>query len=352
MSIYDHRDKPAYPALDEVPVEWAENPLILAWWTEAHDAVLKGLVSEWQWVWSWKALDPIVAITPKEALATWQKKDKLCKRFAWYNIIGGFCRARAVATGLTNSIRSPERRTCLLCGEAFIEDSLPMPLIERLGTERLTHCAPCLRDSIFYAGDPAMSQEQILAFAVELARIAGRVPSDGFGNRKEDFLGLDDATRTELLKALHRKPSKQRVTELFGSWFDVLVQAGVLEDGARRTSRGTQCHAIDGHVCLSLGEKTIDDLLHSYGLAHTKEPHYPESNMRADFDVSGVFIEYFGLVGDPEYDAKTKSKMTHAKKHRLKLIAIYPKDVASGSALSKKLASLLEVRNGAQPLDG
>jgi len=110
------------------------------------------------------------------------------------------------------------------------------------------------------------------------------------------------------------------VKTLFGSWLKALIEAEVLEDGARRTSRGTQCLAKDGHVCLSLGEKTIDDLLHSHGITHEKEYPYPERDFRADFLVDGVFIEYFGLTGDPDYDAKTRLKQRICKKHEIKLI--------------------------------
>jgi hypothetical protein len=131
---------------------------------------------------------------------------------------------------------------------------------------------------------------------------------------------------------------------MFGSWLKALVEAGILEDGTRRTGRGTQCLAKDGHLCLSLGEKTIDDFLHSYGIAHEKEPHYPEGNFRADFLVDGVFIEYFGLKGDSDYDAKTRLKQRICKKHGIRLISIYPSDIVSLKKLSKKLLQgLLEV---------
>jgi hypothetical protein len=100
-----------------------------------------------------------------------------------------------------------------------------------------------------------------------------------------------------------------------------------LEDGTRRTSRGTQCLARDGHVCLSLGEKTIDDFLHAFGIAHEKKQRYPEGDFRADFVANGVFIEYFGLTGDSGYNAKTKLKQELCKKHGIKLISVYPSDL-------------------------
>ena len=50
-----------------------------------------------------------------------------------------------------------------------------------------------------------------------------------------------------------------------------------------------------------------------------------------------MFIEYFGLTGDREYDLKTKEKQRLCKKHGIKLISIYPADLVS----SKKLESVL-----------
>ena len=95
--------------------------------------------------------------------------------------------------------------------------------------------------------------------------------------------------------------------------------------------------AKDGHVCLSLGEKTIDDFLYSRGIPHDKEPSYPEGNFRADFMVDGVLIEYLGLTGDPDYDAKTKLKQRICRKHGLRLIAVYPSDLVSTKKLEAKL---------------
>lgn len=87
-----------------------------------------------------------------------------------------------------------------------------------------------------------------------------------------DFHDMDFSQRLAVLQVLQRKPAIQHVRELFGSWLQALVEARVLDEDARRTSRGIQCIAKDGHVCLSLGEKTIDDFLHARGIAHEKEP--------------------------------------------------------------------------------
>jgi hypothetical protein len=142
------------------------------------------------------------------------------------------------------------------------------------------------------------------------------------------------------MRILRQKPSEMLVKGLFGSWLGALVEAEVLEGGVRRTRFGTQCLAKDGHMCLSIAEKTIDDLLTTMGIAHQKEVPYPEGGYRCDFVSKGVFIEYFGLSGDPDYDDKTKAKQKLCKRLGLRLVAVYPEDLANANQLKKKLQSI------------
>jgi hypothetical protein len=252
-----------------------------------------------------------------------------------------FAAARAEQLGLTKFIRRPQKKICPLCNNSFIEDSLPMPIVIRLGIDRLDFCAPCLRDSILQgSGNDLTSEQDILKYLQALASTLGVYLLKILGGY-EDLLDLTNDERLVLLKLLKEKPTAKRVKSAFGSWFNALIQAGVLEDGTRKTSRGIQSIARDGHVCLSLGEKTIDDYLHFHGIYHEKEPRYPEGNYRGDFKVGDAFIEYFGLTGDPEYDAKTKEKIRLCKKHNITLIAIYPEDLVSQKKLEDKLSILI-----------
>ncbi|MBT8465546.1 MAG: hypothetical protein HKN97_14455 [Myxococcales bacterium] len=135
----------------------------------------------------------------------------------------------------------------------------------------------------------------------------------------------------------HRDEEQLQRLQGYGrTWFDVLVEAGVLPDGSRMTARGVQCRAEDGHMCFSIGEKTIDDLLFRWAIPHLREPPYPGgTSMRGDFLVEGVFIEYFGLAGDPEYDAKSRKKARVLKSKGVPMIAITPKDLATGRYIAK-----------------
>lgn len=338
MSIYDQRDKPAYGLFKAEP-RYAKNRHILKWWKPVHNQAIIEQIAQKQWIWYWGITDEIVKITPAAELEAWRNTDPLCSRYAWYNILMYFAASRAEQRGFTKAIREPKWKICPLCNQRFVEDSLPVPLVERLGIDYLDFCAPCLRETVLEgSGNDAASETSILEYMWDLADLIERVPTQNFGEGMSDLLDIQPTDRVNLLLLLQRKPTVERVKAVFDSWLNALIQAGVLEDGTRRTSRGIQSIAKDGHLCLSLGEKTIDDFLYAHGIQHEKEPHYPEGNFRGDFKVGGTFIEYFGLAGNPEYDARAKEKMQICKKHGIALVAIYPQDLISLKKLEGKLA--------------
>lgn len=347
MSVYDHRDQPAYGRFSADPA-YSANPYILKWWSSAHDQRLSSEIQKKQWAWPWGIKDEILAISSPEIINTWRTEDPTCSKYAWYNVLMYFAISRADMLGLTKAIRAPEWKLCPLCGENFVEDSLPVPLIERLGTNQIDFCAPCLRDTVLQnTGNDAASREEIISYLRDLADLLKRIPPQDFGGGICDLLDMSTYERLAVLRKLLRKPTPRRVKELFGSWFKALIDAELLEDGARRTSLGTQCLARDGHMCFSLGEKTIDDLLHAMGIPHEREPAYPEGNFRGDFVVNGIFIEYFGLVGDAEYDAKSSKKKMLCKAHGITLISVFPKDLVSSRKLESMLLTNLGITSSA-----
>jgi len=220
---------------------------------------------------------------------------------------------------------------CPLCGKRFQQHPF---------RSDVCICSPCLWN-LLYDGNENVTKQEAISYFQDLAKILQRVPLYNFGYGGSDFIDLDTSQKLEVHKVLKRRPSIKRVKELFGSWLNALVEAGILEDGVRRTSRGIQCLAKDGHVCLSLGEKTIDDFLYRHNIPHEKEAAYPESNFRADFSVGDFFIEYFGLTGDTKYDLKTKEKEELCRRHGIRLISIYPEDLISMKSLESKLKNVL-----------
>lgn len=69
-----------------------------------------------------------------------------------------------------------------------MEDSLPFPLVERLGMDRLDVCAPCCRDTVLFRGRSEARRKDIVIYISSLAELAGRVPPQGFGEHKGDFV--------------------------------------------------------------------------------------------------------------------------------------------------------------------
>jgi hypothetical protein len=294
-------------------------------------------IREYQWQWFWHIQQKICSITPVETLEEWRRDDPACKKRAWYNVLVNFSRARADQCGFGKNVRAPRQKNCRICGLLFREDSLPVPLVERLGVEEIHFCSPCLTQALLKDGADDLPMDAIPIYICDLTSTLNRVPPADFGRNISDLHGLNVDDRIALFRVLLGKPSLRRVKDVYGSWLNALIKAGVLAGDVRRTARGIQCIANDGHICLSLGEKTIDDLLFSLGIEHEKEPNYPGCNYRADFQILGAFVEYFGLAGDADYDARSKEKASICAAHGIKLIAIYPKDLISVRLLKSKI---------------
>ena len=90
----------------------------------------------------------------------------------------------------------------------------------------------------------------------------------------------------------------------------------------------------DGHIVKSIAEQTIDNYLCEKAIFHgyelpldigTDKPLKPDFCLK-DYLSKGenVYIEYFGLKGQPDYDKKTAYKMEHYRKNKITLICLYP----------------------------
>ncbi|HOX40817.1 MAG TPA: hypothetical protein PK263_01320 [bacterium] len=330
------KDKDVYGNL-EVSLSDCENTHILKWWTKSHDELIKRQIEKYQWFWHVNIAEEIINMTPEIFPDKWQTKDPLCASSNWYNILTNFSVSHAEKLRFTKAIRKPKIKECALCKKDFAEDSLSFWIIKNLGMDQIDFCGSCLQSSES-TYDNSFTKQETLTYIKKLSSILQQIPPQDFGIMTPYFSGLSTEKRLEVFEIVKRRPTVERIEELFGSWLNALICAGILENGTRRTARGTQCLAKDGHVCLSLGEKIIDDLLYSLGISHDKEPHYPDSMLRADFLVNGAFIEYFGLTGNAGYDEKTKAKQELCLKYGIKLISLYPKDLVS----SKEIESILQ----------
>ena len=112
-----------------------------------------------------------------------------------------------------------------------------------------------------------------------------------------------------------------------------------------RMYKRTRTKAVDGHVCDSVSEAIIDNWLTKNKIPHERNTHYPNSKHLADWSLSNdIFIEYFGLAKDsPRYDRSVSEKKRLCRKHNIKLIAIYPKDLYPKVRLEDKFSEIDKV---------
>jgi hypothetical protein len=117
-------------------------------------------------------------------------------------------------------------------------------------------------------------------------------------------------------------------------WNRLLVATGVVE-GFVETRRGLQSEAKDGHWCLSVFERQVDDFLTIRGIAHEHEPRWPlhpqfnpGGAKRADWRLAdGTMVEAAGMLDDPTYAGKMRQKRAMAEALGIRLLVLTPEQV-------------------------
>ncbi len=227
--------------------------------------------------------------------------------------------------------RLSSEQTCPICRRKFVWLSKDVRYtfeVPFLPGKHIEICPRCVQSAI--CGGPRTDDpENHLETFKSIADLLGVVP-DKTGFVYDEAETLEVAI--EVTRLMHQLPPFQSLAKRHGSWFGLLVASGVLPQGTRRTRYGVMVKARDGHDCLSLAEKTIDDLLFSHGIPHDKEPRYPGANYRADWKVAigptEVYIELFGLDGEPSYAKRKREKLAYAKKAGMTVVALERKDLA------------------------
>lgn len=306
---------------------------IEAWWTADHDFLIRSLMVERRWWWAWKAPDAIVDMTDPELMAAWQSGKGMSK--GWYDRLMYFAEDRALKLGYYDELLGDAPTvTCGRCGSTFLEPDGRGP---DLGY-RVDICNACITSCIWQPKkNNRAGKHAICQWLVALSELIGRVPPSGYATNASDLAPLTTEVRVRLLDLVVNRPSDVIIKRRFGSWLNALIAAGVLPDGTRRTSRGTQSIASDGHICYSIGERTIDDFLTASGVAHEREPLYPSGRYRGDFLIPGAMIEYFGLAGNAAYDSKSAEKVRLCAEAGIRLVALYAPDLVSPDRLRSKI---------------
>jgi hypothetical protein len=228
--------------------------------------------------------------------------------------------------------------TCVLCGNSF--RTIDLPDWVYFGSNGFNRC--CFQCRIVEAPKKSDLANLIPSFV----EVCGFIPNSDVGPVNYAFTSrlLINQWAMAIL-AYAKMGGVEHVKKKFGSWFIALAKTGALPNGVLASARGIRCLAKDGHTCYSLDEQRIDDWLYTHSLVHEREPVYPHhpnlnpsGKRRADWKVHETFIEYFGLVGDPEYEKKMSGKIILAQQFSIPLIAIYPSDIEK---LDQKLEWLL-----------
>jgi hypothetical protein len=294
------------------------------WWNADAEEALREAIRHWQWAWHYSFGSWFV----EHVRSNHQTPAMM------------FASAKAKKLGLMEALRLPIiGKPCLHCGELFREDAVAGSCLSRFGSiESIDFCNPCMLPVVEQqsAQKRIPESQEVLDWMRDAAKRLQRIPSQSFPSI-EEFRASDQVERIDIVALCQTRPSQKYVKELFGSWLGALIAAGLLENGSRRLMRGTQCLARDGHVCYSIGEKTIDDLLTEMQISHEREPRYPSSNLRADFKIGETFVEFLGLKGQPDYDEKTATKKLLCQSGGLQLLLIDPKDLASRALLTRKI---------------
>lgn len=255
----------------------------------------------------------------------------------WWPITGG---RRSNGKSADSPARFP---TCPLCRNPMDPETA-----RRVNATRNTAAARMICPECFIEIGPGerprgveLTRDQIISSMKQFHAVTGAIPRQdgpGYGFIDEYPRSASSEELLAFLRLLWDWPDRSTVSELFGTWHGALAASGVLGDGTERMSRGVRSIAEDGHLCLSYGERTIDDWLHKQGIAHTREPPYPGTNYRGDFLVGDLIIEYLGLHGKPDYDARSAAKRRAAERAGLEVFEITPRTLGDWDALATRLA--------------
>lgn len=124
---------------------------------------------------------------------------------------------------------------------------------------------------------------------------------------------------------------------------NVSTASEIIEDKIQvATSNIAENRAIDGHLCLSAQEVSIDDYLFTHSILHAynkpvKEIPETERAVVADWFIpigkKGVYIEYWGIDNKQEYEENKEEKQALYKKYNIPLIEINKNDIKDTQSL-------------------
>lgn len=102
---------------------------------------------------------------------------------------------------------------------------------------------------------------------------------------------------------------------------------------------GLRYRTDDGHFVRSKAEALIDNWLYAHGVAHAYEPPLPGGHFVGDFylPAAKLYLEFWGLVGDPAYDRRRAEKTVVYAQHQLTLIDLTEEHMGELDAHLKRM---------------
>jgi hypothetical protein len=227
----------------------------------------------------------------------------------------------------------PSHAVCPTCGQDFWNGDVRPWAIQAFGPVR--YCMDCcLR---IRNGDPRATwfEDEVKAALRDLRDGFGAIPAQSFSAGRVPHDGPPEE-RDRRICALLAMPPVETIKRVLGQqdWLGTLRAAGLVGE-TWRPSRGTWCHASDGHRCRSLLEKAIDDWFTANGVLHECEPKWPPHSVlnpsgakRADWLLpDGTYVECAGMLESKNYADKIALKQQLAETVGIPLIVVAPTDM-------------------------
>lgn len=333
-----------------------EHSLVQRYWSAECDRWLADLIQSEGSFYIWRVRELFEQTIGKAAWEAFSLQAEELRtagitQYVHYNLPMNFARHLVESRGWL--VPELPVLACRLCEKKFPLESHRPSTIATISVKTMSEipfCPACYDAALLGCLSLPSTREgrrSALARIVVLTAALGFVPPQDFRNRAV-LSRLPKERILPVLVSLKDMPSPGYYSRHWRHWLTALVAAGVLDEEARPTGRGTQCLAADGHPCLSIAEKAIDDWLSARGIPHEKEPAYPVHSLynptgqrRADWLVREYYVELFGLLGDLEYDRRANEKRILARALGLKVIELTYNDIPDPAA---KLSFLVEVR--------
>ncbi len=227
----------------------------------------------------------------------------------------------------------PSPAVCPTCGQDFWNGDIRPWAIQAFGPVR--YCMDCcfrVRN-----GDPRATwfEDEVKTALRDLRDAFGAIPAQGFSAGRVPHDGLPEE-RDRRIQALLAMPPVDIIKQVLRQqdWLGTLRAAGLVGE-TWRPSRGTWCHASDGHRCRSLLEKAIDDWFTANSIPHQCEPRWPRHAQlnpsgakRADWLMpDGTYVECAGMLESKDYAQKIAVKQELARALGLALIVVGPTEM-------------------------